>query len=348
MTVAFSAKKSEKKSSWFSRGRAAAAATLAAATAVAGAVTFTDEAQAAGDRGVLRPGCTWDAYNYYTQYCQVHSDAMGKDIPVQIVASTNGGDKALYLLDGLRSPQDASDWVGKGNAPRVFEGSNVNLVIPGGGTASFYTDWQRPSLSANGPFNYKWETFLTQELPVYLEQNFGISRTGNSIAGLSMGASAALSLAYNHRDQFGQAISFSGYLHTTAPGMNTAITLAMLDAGGYSNLDMWGLPLSPERVRNDPYLNMDKMAGLDLLITASAGEPGVPGDTAPLYNESPHVGGAGLEVLSRLSTEEFERKARSEGLAVTFQYADRGVHDWPTWERNLADARSRIEAFLGA
>lgn len=321
---------------------------VSAAAVAASAFAVAPTATAAGDRGALRPGCQWDAYQYYTQTCQVFSPAMGRDIPVQIVASTNGGDKALYLLDGLRAPENGSDWVAKGNAPRTFEGSNVNLVMPGDGTASFYTDWKRPSVSARGPFNYKWETFLTQELPVYLENEFGISRTGNSIAGLSMGASAALSLAYNHREQFGQAIAFSGYLHTTAPGMNTAITAAQLSAGGYNSLDMWGGPFSPERKRNDPYLNIEKMRGLDLLITSSAGQPGVPGDPAPLYDARPSVGGIALERLAHLSTQEFERKARAEGLEATFQYEDAGVHDWPTWDRNLQTAKGRIEGFLGA
>lgn len=321
-------------------------ASLVAAAVAVSTFVAAPMASAAGDRGHLRPGCSWDPYMYYVQYCQVYSPAMDRDIPVQIVASTNGGNKALYLLDGLRSPDTHSDWVWKGNAPRTFEGSNVNLVMPGGGTASFYTDWNRPSTSVKGPFNYKWETFLTQELPVYLERQFGISRSGNSIAGLSMGASAALSLAYNHRDQFSQALAFSGYLHTTAPGMNTAIQAAMLDAGGYNSFDMWGLPLSPERVRNDPFLNMEKMKGLDLLITSSTGVPDEINDPANLYRVP--AAGIPLEMLSRLSTNEFDAASKIAGLKATFKYENTGVHTFSTWERNLAEARGRVEGAVGA
>lgn len=334
--------KATEKRGWYRKVVAAVAAMAVAVSAFVAAPM----AHAEGNRDYLRPGCSWDSYAYFTQYCPVYSPAMDREIPVQIVASTNGGNKALYLLDGLRSPADYSEWVWKGNAPRTFLDSNVNLVIPGGGTASFYTDWNRPSVSANGPFNYKWETFLTQELPVYLEREFGISRSGNSIAGLSMGASAALSLAYNHRDQFVQALAFSGYLHTTAPGMNTAIQAAMLDAGGYNSFDMWGLPLSPERVRNDPFLNMDKMKGLDLVITSSTGVPDEINDPANLYRVP--AAGIPLEFLSRLSTNEFDSASKVAGLNATFKYENTGVHAFTTWERNLADARGRIESVLGA
>lgn len=326
--------------------RKAVAAASAAAMAIA-ALMVTPSATAAGDPGTLRAGCTWDDYQYFTQKCQVYSPAMDREIPVQIVASSRGGDKALYLLDGLRSPAGGSDWVQGGNAPRTFEGSNVNLVMPGGGGGSFYTDWNKPTVGPEGPVVNKWETFLTQELPVYLEREFGISRTGNSIAGLSMGASAALSLAYNHRDQFGQAMAFSGYLHTTAPGMYSAIGVSLLSAG-YNSADMWGAPLSAEARRNDPFLNVDKMKGLDLLITAANGVPNEVTDPINLYKVAPRIGGVPLEAMSLVSTQEFELRARTSGLDATFQYDKIGTHDWPTWDKNLRDAKGRIEAFLGA
>ncbi|WP_048760157.1 alpha/beta hydrolase [Corynebacterium vitaeruminis] len=336
-----------KTTSTFRGWRRKVAAVASAVAVAASAFTMAPAASAAGDRGSLRPGCEWDSYKYFTQKCRVYSPAMDRTIPVQIVASANGGNKALYLLDGLRSPVDASDWVERGNAPRTFEGSNINLVIPGGGGGSFYTDWIRPTVGPNGPEVNKWETFLTQELPVYLEREFGISRTGNSVAGLSMGASAALSLAYNHRDQFGQALAFSGYLHTTAPGMHTAIEISQRSAG-YNSIDMWGAPMSKERVRNDPYLNVERMKGLDLVITSANGVPDEVRDPKNLYRAIPKAGGVALESLAHLSTREFELRARTSGLDATFEYDKTGVHDWPTWERNLQNSKARIEGFLGA
>jgi len=46
-----------------------------------------------------------------------------------------------------------------------------------------------------GTLTYKWETFLTQELPGWLGSNKGQAPTGNAVVGLSMSGSAALILA---------------------------------------------------------------------------------------------------------------------------------------------------------
>ncbi|GAA4481158.1 hypothetical protein GCM10023094_28830 [Rhodococcus olei] len=78
-----------------------------------------------------------------------------------------------------------------------------------------------------------------RELPDYLATR-GVSRTNNSILGLSMGGSSALSLAAHHGDQFKAAASFSGYLNLSAPGMRDAIRAAMLSANGYNADSMWG------------------------------------------------------------------------------------------------------------
>ena len=37
--------------------------------------------------------------------------------------------------------------------------------MPVGGQSSFYSDWYAPACGKNGCQTYKWETFLTSELP---------------------------------------------------------------------------------------------------------------------------------------------------------------------------------------
>ncbi|APT91509.1 antigen 85-B [Corynebacterium sphenisci DSM 44792] len=326
-------------------------AALVAVAAVFGTLQLgVDEAGASPNRANLRPGCSFDIYKHWVQICQVWSPSMDTHIPVQIVPSRDGGNKALYLLDGLRGPEGYSEWVWEGHAPNTFENSNLNLVMPGGGTASFYTDWNRPSINAAGrQFNYQFETFLTRELPDYLARHFGISTTGNSIGGLSMGASAALSLAYNHPDKFAQALGFSGYLHTTAPGMSAAIAAAQLDAGGYNSLDMWGLPMSPERVRNDPFLNIDKLKNVgDVYLSSASGLPMNLTQPDILYTLPDQAIGIGLEALSRASTLEFENAARAAGLDLTVNYTPDGIHSWQLWDRDLAQVKERVLNFQNA
>ncbi|WP_448852613.1 alpha/beta hydrolase [Corynebacterium sp. 335C] len=319
-------------------------AALAAVAMIFGmAVVAADDAEASPNRAHLRAGCTWDPYNYWVQHCMVWSPAMNTHVPVQVVPSRDGGNSALYLLGGLRNSPNHSNWSWQGHAPRTFENSNINLVMPGNGMASFWTDWQRPSSSvANGPFSYKWETFLTQELPVYLQNEFGIRPNDNSIAGLSMGASAALSLAYNHRDKFNQVVAMSGYLHTTAPGMHAAIGIALLDAGGYNAADMWGAPLSEAWRRNDPFLNIDKMKGLDIQILSANGVPSYWSQPEALYRIPNDLMGIGLEALSRASTLEFEAAARAQGLDFDVQYSPDGIHSYDLWERDLRWVKPRI------
>ena len=72
--------------------------------------------------------------------------------------------------------------------------------MPVGGQSSFYTDWYQPAKGSDGTSTYKWETFLTQELPAYLAANKGIAPTGNAVVGLSMSGGAALTLAAYYPD----------------------------------------------------------------------------------------------------------------------------------------------------
>ena len=46
--------------------------------------------------------------------------------------------------------------------------------MPVGGQSSFYSDWYQPATGSAGTITYKWETFLTQELPAWLAANRGI------------------------------------------------------------------------------------------------------------------------------------------------------------------------------
>ena len=113
----------------------------------------------------------------------VPSPSMGRDIQVQF---QGGGPRAVYLLDGLRARDDRNGWDIETGAFSWFDGSGVAVVMPVGGMSSFYTDWYRPAVGNGTTQTYKWETFLTAELPGWLAANKGVSPTGNAVVGLSM------------------------------------------------------------------------------------------------------------------------------------------------------------------
>ncbi|CPX95954.1 Antigen 85-A/B/C precursor [Mycobacteroides abscessus] len=186
------------------------------------------------------------------EYLQVPSAAMNTSIKVQF---QNGGAKSVYLLDGLRARDDFSGWDIETTAFEDYYQSGISVVMPVGGQSSWYTDWYQPAKGKDGVFTYKWETFLTQELPAFLA-NQGLSKTGNAVVGLSMGAASALNLANYHPQQFIYAGALSGFLHPA--DMKGQIGMAMGDAGGFNPQDMWGPDNDPAWVRNDPFLNIDR------------------------------------------------------------------------------------------
>ncbi|WP_297189516.1 alpha/beta hydrolase family protein [uncultured Corynebacterium sp.] len=313
------------------------------------AVTVTPAAQAA-NRDWLRNDstgqCEWDQAQNWVQYCTVWSPSMEKHIPVHIQPAIRGGNAGLYLLDGMRALPDRSAWTTDVNAAEIFVDSNITLAMPAGGAGSFYSDWDGPAtFNFNEPVKYRWETFLTQELPSYLETNFGVARNNNSIAGLSMGATAALSLAAKHPDQFRQAISWSGYLTMTMPGMQTLLRLALLDVGGFNILTMYGSTINPRRFENDPFWNMDGLKNADVYISAG---PGIPGPADAGYPTGQKISGALLEWFSAYSTTLWETKARATGLHVTSDYPKTGLHNWMNWRDQMVRTKPRILDVMNA
>src|SRR5690349_2464301 len=139
------------------------------------------------------------------EYLEVPSAGMGRDIRVQF---QSGGENspAVYLLDGLRAQDDFNGWDINTAAFEWYEGSGLSVVMPVGGQSSFYSDWYKPACGKAGCSTYKWETFLTQELPAFLEAK-GVDRTRTAAVGLSMAGSAALTLAIWHPGQFQYAAS---------------------------------------------------------------------------------------------------------------------------------------------
>jgi S-formylglutathione hydrolase FrmB len=135
----------------------------------------------------------------------------------------------------------------------------LSTIRPVGGQSSFYADWYQPSKGNGQNYTYKWETFLTQELPAYLETTKGVSRTGNAVVGLSMAGSASLNYAIHHPQQFIYAASLSGFLNPSEGWWPMLIGRAMNAAGGYNAESMWGPSSDPAWKRNDPMVNINQL-----------------------------------------------------------------------------------------
>ncbi len=185
---------------------------------------------------------------------------MGRDIKIQF-QSGGANSPAVYLLDGLRAQDDYNGWDINTPAFEWYNGSGLSIVMPVGGQSSWYTDWYKPACGKAGCSTYKWETFLTSELPSYLASQKGVKATGSAAVGLSMAAASALNLAVYHPQQFVYAGAMSGLLDPSQGMGPSLINLSMGDAGGYKAADMWGPKEDPAWARNDPSLHIPELVG---------------------------------------------------------------------------------------
>jgi diacylglycerol O-acyltransferase/trehalose O-mycolyltransferase len=277
------------------------------------------------------------------EYLDVYSTSMGRNIRVQFQP---GGARAVYLLDGLRAQDDYSGWDINTSAFEWFYESGISTVMPVGGQSSFYTDWYSPSSFNKQPYTYKWETFLTNELPMWLAANRQISMTGNGIVGLSMSGSAALILSAYHPAQFRYAASLSGFLSPSALFMQQAIRVAMLDAGGYNVDNMWGAPWEPSWKRNDPLVQVSRIvaSGTRLWIYCAPG-----GSTALNDGADPNqaINADNLESMAIKSNKDFqEAYAKAGGTNATFVFPPSGNHAWPYWGQQLNSLKPDLIATL--
>jgi diacylglycerol O-acyltransferase / trehalose O-mycolyltransferase / mycolyltransferase Ag85 len=271
------------------------------------------------------------------EYLDVYSSAMGRSVRVEFQPGAAGG-KSVYLLDGLRAQDDYSGWDINTPAFEWFDGTGVSVVMPVGGQSSFYTDWYSPSSFNNQTYTYKWETFLTAELPGWLSTNKAVSPTGNGVVGLSMSGGAALILSAYHPGQFTYAASLSGFLNPSAVFMQQAIRVAMLDAGGYNVDNMWGPPWDPSWKRNDPVRQVSRIVanGTRLWIYCA---PGLVAGADPAQA----LNADGLEGIAFASNKDFQAAyMKAGGSNATFQFPAAGNHAWPYWAAQLQSLKSDL------
>ncbi len=309
-----------------------------------------------------------DAFDFWVD------SSMGP-IKSRVLRAADGNTRrVVYVLDGMRARGDLNGWELETDVPRALQRANINVVMPVGGPSSFYADWAGPSNwlgidtgsagsssgSASGSaatgssgWNehlgkqniYRWETFLTQDLRNALQARLGFSRTGNGVFGLSMGGSAALTLAAYHPDQFRYAGAYSGYLNVSAPGMREALRVAMLSAGGY-NIDAMAPPWGPQWLRMDPFVFAPRLKANNtrMWIAAASGIPGG-GDVGSLMDV---VQGTPLEALALANTRAFQVRMSTLGYNnVTYSFPAFGVHNWRNWESELYRMLPDLSANIG-
>ena len=331
---------------WAKRAVLGVALTLLAPLGVA----LTD--QAAPAQAAFNPA----GFDFWTP------DANGVNLKSRIFRAKDGNtNRVVYALDGLRARNDLNGWEIDTDVANALTDWNINVVMPVGGENSFYSDWIAPSTffgagsagSSTGSSQalpYRWESYITNQLPSALQRELGFNRSRNGVFGLSMGGSAALMFAAYYPGQFSYAGSFSGYLNVSAPGMKEAMRLAMLTQNGYNIDAMWGPPWDPRWLRNDPFVfaPMLKNNGTRLYIAAGSGIPGYhdnPRSLLDLYNTTNAMG---LEAVALANTKAFQVRLATLGYNnVVYDFPPVGTHSWPWWADNVYRMIPDMSKFIG-
>ncbi|GAA2433404.1 MULTISPECIES: esterase family protein [Mycobacteriaceae] len=278
------------------------------------------------------------------EYLQVPSPSMGRDIKVQF-QSGGAGSPAVYLLDGLRAQDDYNGWDINTAAFEWYLNSGLSVIMPVGGQSSFYADWYKPACGKSGCSTYKWETFLTSELPQWLQANREVKPTGSAAVGLSMAGSSSMTLAIWHPEQFIYAGSMSGFLNPSEGWWPFLINVSMGDAGGYKADDMWGSTGDPNNAwqRNDPMVNIPRLVANNtrLWVYCGNGNPSeLGGDNVPAKF---------LEGLTIRTNRTFQDNyLAAGGNNGVFNFPDSGTHDWGYWGQQLQAMKPDLQRVLGA
>nr|WP_240794635.1 alpha/beta hydrolase family protein [Rhodococcus zopfii] len=309
---------------------------LVVLTAAVGSVLPPATAQAAPAGHLVRI----ETIDTRQQMLIVYSPAMDREIPVRVIlpSDTSRPRPTLYLLNGYTGGEEPGNWHDRTDVVAFFADKNVNVVTPIGGRASYYTDWRSddPVLGRN-----KWSTFLTRELPPLVDAALGTSGR-NAIAGVSASATSVLNLAVESPGLYGAVGSYSGCPSTSDPVSRRFVEMVVEDRGRGDVTNMWGPVGDPAWAAHDPYLNAERLRGIELYISSGTGLPGyddtldgreVAGDPLVLVRQA-GTGGV-IEAATGECTRRFAARLDELGIPAHVELRPTGTHSWTYWQDDL-------------
>lgn len=278
------------------------------------------------------------------EHLEVPSAAMNRTVRVEFLGA--GADSpALYLLDSMEAGDDLNGWDINTQAFDWYDGAGISVVMPVGGKSSFYSDWYAPAVGNATTYTYKWETFLTRELPAWLASNKGVRLTRNAVVGFSMGGSAALILAAYHPQLFSYAGSLSGFLNLSAPNGPGQVRVAQMWNGGFDPTAMWGPPGDPAWARNDPTVQAGRLAANGTRVWIYCGD-GTLTDPALTNPDAPIAGLGFLEGFAIDSNRAFvDAYIAAGGNNGVFNFPA-GIHSWGYAGQQLQQMKPDIQRVL--
>ncbi|EME17914.1 alpha/beta hydrolase-fold protein [Rhodococcus triatomae] len=340
--------------------RRSSLAAVALATAVGLGATAAGQAGAVAPT-TLRDGCAYVDDNERAQNiqtCWVPSESMQTSVAVKVRPSdrqAGGSEQAAYFLGTLSDPS--------ANGRGELYGTEYNLVAIPDSAKTWSSNWQSTPVGNDGTplttyegntFTPQWETFIGEELPVFLNERFDIGTSGNAVSGLSIAGGQAVNLALKYPDVFSVAVSRSGYYQTDSLLGYLAVPLTLSSRHGVANgFDaMWGNPFLPGNTwgENDVTARIAEAKANGQTIIVSTGNGLVSSkaewDEMIAQGGLAHVAiGGVLELASFTSAVLLNAQAAIFGLPVDFIYTA-GAHTWNRWIRTDAEEAARLEDAL--
>jgi diacylglycerol O-acyltransferase/trehalose O-mycolyltransferase len=265
----------------------------------------------------------------------IASPAVGSEVKVRLLLPKGyrtGESKplpVLYLLHGCCDTYVS--WTRSTDIVKLSAGLNLLVVMPDGGKAGFYSDWQ------TGP---AWERFHLTELPALLAQTYGAGEP-RAVVGVSMGGLGALGYAARHPGMFRAAASFSGIVHTRLTPDTAQGYLGLVSSQGEDASALWGDPVADAAIwrEHNPYDLADRLAGTKVYIACGNGEPGpLDAEGAPFDEIEAGLGRENAVLAKRLRNSEPKPTVHLYGA---------GTHSWVYWNRDLHDAWPTLTRSLG-
>jgi diacylglycerol O-acyltransferase/trehalose O-mycolyltransferase len=275
----------------------------------------------------------------------VHSAAMDRDITVAVsrAADNSVPRPTLYLLDG-----DYRSQVTDMNA--FLADKNVNVVSPSTSADNYWADWKQPSPEG---FVYKWETFVTRELPPIIDKALGTNGV-NGIAGMSRTGTAALRIAAKNPGKYKAVAAYSACAQTSDPAGEMSVRMTMQHIAGLNADAMWGPSGDPTWAANDAYVHAEGLRGSTIYVSSGTGlpgpndridGPGLDGSVGSLANQI--LLGGGIEAATDLCTAGFATRLTALGIPAKFNFKPVGNHSWGYWQEDLKESWPTIERGLG-
>ncbi|APT91776.1 esterase [Corynebacterium phocae] len=277
---------------------------------------------------------------------QATSPAMnGRVVPLAVIPAGEPGRPTIYLLNGAGGAEQQQDWLTMSQLVDFYADKKVNVVVPQAGAFSYYTDWISEPNGAYLKGPQKWETFLTKELPGPLEARLGANNK-RAIAGMSMSAGSAFSLAQHNQGFYDAVGSFAGCGLTAYP-LQYEFVRVTVNRGGAQPEQMWG-PMGSDTNRwNDAFMNAEQLRGTELYISSASGlaaEQDLPGYyiqrgydplVSTIGSAQLIIEGGIIEAAVNNCTHMMKAQLDKKGIPADYNFRNTGTHSWPGWREDI-------------